>query len=191
MAAETVSPAVADDNDDPPGLPDDSTDITDVEQAKAIGLRRLAVRERSVLELRQDLRRRHVADPVIDEVIGRFTEVGLLDDTRFARAWVTERQTGKSVSRSVLSRELAAKGIPREVGAAVLDDVRPEAEVALDLARKKIRAMSGLDRATATRRLAAQLARRGFADSVVRKTVRQVVDDMMMEREVGNIVGDE
>jgi len=164
-------------------------EITDPERARAIALRHIAARARTVGELRQILDRRQVAPAVAEQVIARFVEVGLIDDADFARQWVATRQKGKSASRARLKRELASKGVDPELITQALDQATvPESQVALDFAQRRARAMTGLDRATITRRLAGQLTRRGFAPSVVRSVVVEVVNEALGG---GNIVGDE
>ena len=164
--------------------------VIDIQQAKQIGLRRLTTKSRSVAELRRHLLDKQVTQPVADQVISRFIEVGLLDDTAFARSWVTTRQVGKSASQAVLRRELVEKGIDAAVISEVLaGDVLPDLEVAENLARRRVKTMLGLDPVIVTRRLSATLARRGFSPSVVRRVVHQVVAETTGE--VGNIDGDE
>jgi len=161
-------------------------EITDVEQAKQIGLKRLDTRSRTCQELHRDLRRHGVSESVANQVVARFVEVGLLNDLLFAQQWVETRRRTKSASRSKLGRELADKGLDESIIAEVLSDLNEsEDEIALDLARSKLRSMSWLDSQTIMRRLAAQLERRGFSASVTRRTVMQVID------ELGSIADDE
>ena len=159
-------------------------EITDFEQAKQIALRRLSVRARSSEELRRDLIARDVSATIADEIVTCFLEVGLLDDEDFAKQWVTSRRRTKSLSSSALRCELSEKGI------IVSDEVMSHCEesdedVAVNLARARAAIMVGKDRTTMMRRLIAQLERRGFTESVIRKTVMQVMD------ELGSITDDE
>ena len=159
-----------------------SAEITDLEQARSIALRRLAVRARSAAELKQDLLRRHVAENLADQIVTRFAEVGLVNDEDFARQWVTERRASKSLSTARLTRELRGKGVSAAVISAVLGDVQDsEFDVALKLARSRVRTVAGHDRATMTRRLAGQLERKGFSSGVVRRAVVQAVDEALAD----------
>ena len=152
--------------------------ITDLEQARNIALHRLSTRARSTSELKKDLLQRHVDEKVADQVLARFVEVGLVDDESFAREWVASRRTTKSLSAARLRRELTQKGIqPSVIDEALGEAAGSEAEIALDLARKRAKSLVGKDRATMTRRLAAQLERRGFSPAVVRRAVIQAVDE--------------
>ena len=67
--------------------------ISDIEFARKIALDLLSIRPRSEAELRTALAKRNVPDELIDELCGRFTEVGLLDDAQFASMLVASRSS--------------------------------------------------------------------------------------------------
>lgn len=146
--------------------------------ARKILLDQLTGQARSRSELAQKLAKRGVPDEVAERLLNRFEEVGLVDDAAFARAWVESRQPGKGLGRRALAQELRRKGIDDEVARAALDEVEPEDEeaVARALVRRKLRTMRGVDRATATRRLAGMLARKGHGGDVVWRVVREELD---------------
>ncbi|MCL1922489.1 MAG: RecX family transcriptional regulator [Propionibacteriaceae bacterium] len=153
--------------------------ITDLNQAKDIALRRLTVRMRSCQELRQDLCDRDVDGDIADQVVERFLESGLLDDSEFARTWVRSRRRSKSLSSRKLRQELVAKGVDCAVIDQALssDETSSDLDLAVDLARRRLRAMSGCERETIQRRLSGQLERRGFSYSIVRSAVNTVMDE--------------
>ena len=154
--------------------------ITDPEQARTIALHRLSARARSKAELKKDLVQRHVEESVADQIVARFIEVGLVDDESFAKEWVASRRGPKSLSTARLKRELAGKGIsPSVIDEALSEADGSEADVALELARRRAKSLIGKDKATMTRRLAAQLERRGFSPTIVRRAVIQAVDEVM------------
>lgn len=160
----------------------------DAERAKDVALRLLTVRDRTTWEIRQELGKRGAEPEVVDQVVTRLTDVGLLDDTKFAASWVSSRQSGRSLSRSQLGRELANRGVGEsDVEQALESASGSDTEVALELARRRVRSMSGLDAATKSRRLSGQLARRGFSWSVVRSVVAQVVGEVNGEQPDGSI----
>lgn len=144
--------------------------------AREIALRQLTVRSRTVEELRRAMSRKGVPDEAADEVVDRFSEVGLLDDATFARDWVAGGAR-RSRSSRVLAQELKAKGVDPEVIGEALADRDPDAdlEVARALAARKVRSLAGLDRAVQYRRLAAALARRGFPSAVVAAVVGETL----------------
>jgi regulatory protein len=125
------------------------------------------------------LAERGVPDDAAESVLDRYTDVGLIDDAAFARAWVSSRQSGRGLARRALSQELRAKGVDPEVAAeAVLavddDDERATARRLVD---RKVGAMRRLDRATATRRLMGMLARKGYSGGLAAAVVREALDD--------------
>ncbi|MDR0283986.1 MAG: recombination regulator RecX [Propionibacteriaceae bacterium] len=168
---------------DEPAL--DEPGEVDFDAAKRIALRRLNARSRTSAELRADLVGRGAPAGVADAVVARFEAVGLLDDAAYARDWIESRQRSKSLSAARLRRELLGKGIAEPVIADALAATVDEADIALAYARKRLGLMAGVERDVARRRLAGQLARRGFSQAVVMRTVRRVVD----ERE-GSLAGD-
>ena len=121
---------------------------------------------------------RDIPDDVAEAVLDRFTEVGLIDDAAFARAWVSSRQSGRGLARRALSAELRAKGVDAEVAAVAVEavDDDDERETARRLVDRKVGAMRRLDRATATRRLMGMLARKGYSGGLAAAVVREALD---------------
>jgi regulatory protein len=147
--------------------------------ARAIVLRQLAGQPRSRAELAKALERRSVPDDVIENVLGRFSEVGLIDDAAFARAWVESRHAGRGLARRALAHELRRRGVgDDEVGEAV-DQLSPETELttARALVTRRLRATRGLDGQTRVRRLVGMLARKGYPPGVALRVVREVLAD--------------
>jgi regulatory protein len=155
--------------------------------ARKILLDALTGQARSRQELRAKLAKRDVPDELAERLLDRFAEVGLVDDAAFARAWVEGRHRSRGLARRALAQELRRKGVDDETARAALDDLDPavEEEGARLLVRKKLRSLRGVDRVTATRRLAGLLARKGYpaglAFAVVREELGAVDDgsDMM------------
>lgn len=147
--------------------------------AREIVLRSLTVRARSRAELVATLRKRGVPDAAASEVLERFAELRLVDDSAFAEQWV-EGARRRQRSRAVLRQELRAKGLDpetvQEAVASVSDD--DEFASALALARKRAAATAGLDAGVRYRRVAGALARRGFGPEVTRRAVREALADI-------------
>lgn len=145
--------------------------------ARSIALARLTARAHSVAELRAALLKKGTAPEVAEEVIERFGEVGLLDDSAFAEAWVESRVRTRGSSARVLRLELQTKGVDREIIDAALADVDAEVELeaARHLANKKVPSLRGVDRQVAYRRLSGMLARRGYRSAVVSTVVQEAL----------------
>ena len=143
--------------------------------ARKILLDQLTGQARSRAELATKLAKRRVPEEVAGRLLTRFEEVGLIDDAAFARAWVESRQPGKGLGRRALAQELRRKGIDDDVAREALEEIEPEdeEEAARTLVRRKLRSLSRVDRATATRRLTGMLARKGHSGEVAWRVVRE------------------
>ena len=160
-----------------PGPPED--DLGDpVSAARGICLRALTGAPKTRSQLADLLAARDILDDAAKTVLDRFTEVGLIDDAAFARAWVSSRQAGRGLARRALSAELRAKGVDAEVAAEAVEavDDDDERETARRLVDRKVGAMRRLDRATATRRLMGMLARKGYSGGLAAAVVREALD---------------
>ena len=80
----------------------------------------LELRSRSVEEVRRHLTAARFPASLVEAAIGRLLELGMLDDTAFARAWVESRDRARPRGAHALAQELSRKGIDREIVAAVL-----------------------------------------------------------------------
>ena len=142
-------------------------------------LRALTGAPKTRQQLAELLAKRDVPVDAAEAVLDRFTEVGLIDDAAFARAWVSSRQAGRGLARRALSAELRAKGVDAEVAAEAVEAVDEDDErvAARRLVERRAGAMRRLDRATATRRLMGMLARKGYNGGLSAVVVREVLDE--------------
>ncbi len=148
------------------------------EQARAICLRLLTGQPRTRRQLADALRKREIPDAVAEEVLSRFEEVGLIDDAKFADAWVESRHHSRGLARRALARELRTKGVESEVidGAVGQLDTEQEAETARALVEGKLRSTRGLAQEKRIRRLAGMLARKGYGEGLALRVVRQALE---------------
>ncbi|MFE0046067.1 recombination regulator RecX [Streptomyces albireticuli] len=156
------------------------------EQARAICLRLLTGSPRTRKQLADALAKRDIPAEVAEEVLARFEDVGLIDDSAFAGAWVESRHHGRGLARRALARELRTKG----VDAAVIDeavgrlDSEQEERTARELVDRKLRATRGLDREKRLRRLAGMLARKGYPEGLALRVVRRALEEEGEEPEL-------
>jgi regulatory protein len=160
-----------------PGPPEDEPGDP-VSAARGICLRALTGAPKTRAQLADLLAARDIPDEVAEIVLDRFTEVGLIDDAAFARAWVSSRQAGRGLARRALSAELRAKGVNAEVAAEAVEAVDDDDEraAAERLVARRVPGMRWLDRATATRRLVGMLARKGYNGGLAAAVVREALD---------------
>ncbi|MCQ4211033.1 recombination regulator RecX [Streptomyces longispororuber] len=155
------------------------------ERARNICLRLLTGTPRTRKQLADALRKREIPDEVAEEVLSRFEEVGLINDSAFADAWVESRHHGRGLARRALARELRTKGVDSTVideAVGQLDAEREE-ETARELVARKLRSTRGLDRDKRLRRLAGMLARKGYPEGMALRVVRQALEEEGEETE--------
>ena len=84
----------------------------------------LEARSRSVNEVRRRLGRAGYRSDLVEGAIVRLTELGMLDDQAFGRAWVESRDRARPRGEIALRRELALKGVDRAVVDELLEERR-------------------------------------------------------------------
>jgi regulatory protein len=146
--------------------------------AEAALLRRLRGRQLSVSEAGAFLRERDLDAVGVSSVIDHCIELGYLDDARLAEQLVHTATSRKGQGRQAIALTLGKRGIAREVvDEALMALPDDDAERAAEFAASRVRSLRDLDRQTALRRLAGQLARRGFASHVALSAARAALDD--------------
>lgn len=146
-----------------------------VKKARETALRLLSHRSRTKSELRRRLVGSGFPEDIVDELVERFSERGLLDDDRFSRDWVRSRTAGRPMGRARLAWELRSKGVDQPVVEAALQELDEDAEygLALSCARKKAEKADPKDPSFKSK-LGSFLRRRGFGWEVIRKVLDQV-----------------
>ncbi len=152
--------------------------LTERERAERTLLKKLRTRSLSVREARGVLGGFDLGGAAVDDVIDTFERNGYLDDAKLAEQLVYSGTQRKGQGRQVVSRTLSERGIPRDIVDAALAELPDDdAERALDFARTKARSMSRLAPDVALRRLAGQLARRGYGSTSL-SAARQALDEL-------------
>jgi regulatory protein len=147
-------------------------------QARHICLRLLETAPRTRAQLATALRRRAVPREAAEAVLARFTDVGLIDDTVFARAWVESRHYSRGLSRRSLSAELRQQGIETEEIDAAVGTIDPQQEVATArrLVEQKMAGTRGQPPEVRIRRAAGTLARKGYLPGLVFRLIKEVLE---------------
>src|SRR6516164_6653782 len=155
------------------------TEVSDPEaQARQICLRLLTTAPRTRAQLASALRRRGIPPATSETVLGRFTDVGLIDDAAFARAWVESRHYSRGLSRRSLSAELRRQGVETEEIREAVDTLDPEQEVATArrLVEQKMAGTRGQPLEVRVRRAAGTLARKGYPPGLVFRLIKEVLE---------------
>lgn len=137
-------------------------------------LRIIGYRERSSAEVTRRLVDDGYPRTAVQELVGRYVELGLIDDARFAGMWARSRCTA-GFGRRRVARELADRHVDPEVATAALDEVFAE-DSEVERATMALRGRRPADRAD-KERLIARLVRRGFSLDVARRALGLLEDD--------------
>jgi regulatory protein len=133
----------------------------------------LSYRDRSESEIRQNLRKHDIPEPVIEQTLERLKQDGLANDHQFARVWVENRSAFRPRSRRLMAMELRRKGLADEAISAATENVDDEA-LAYEAAQKKVARLKSLEWSEFRKKLSDFLGRRGFSYSVVAPVVTRI-----------------
>ncbi|KAB7744909.1 regulatory protein RecX [Nostocoides sp. F2B08] len=174
MASDTDHPG----NSSPSPDRQDDRDADPYAVARAIVLRQLTMSPKSRHQLREKLRQRDCPDDVAEAVLDRLTEVGLVDDAKYAETLVRSKQVTRGLSKRALAHELRTKGVDRDTAGDILDQVSDteEEDRARSLVEGRLPRLRGLDKDVVVRRLAGLLARKGYPSGLSLRVIREAID---------------
>lgn len=129
---------------------------------------------KSKAQLRAIMVKREIPEEIFEPILDRFEEAGLINDHAFAEVVVNSRRAHKGLSKSAIKRELGTKGVAAEIVEEVTSGItsEDELETAKELAARRIRQMSHLEKAVRERRLSGYLSRKGYAGGIVYAAIR-------------------
>jgi regulatory protein len=136
-------------------------------------LRFLAIRPRSIAEVRRTLEHHELPSSTVDAVIERLRAAGYVDDEAFARFWVSNREQFRPRAPLALRHELRQKGVADSIINQALQAVDSESS-AYRAGQAQARRFENLDQRTFRQKLGGYLLRRGFAHDVVWPVVEQL-----------------
>ncbi len=145
----------------------------DADRCYEAALNYLEYRPRSEAELKQHLLyKRRFQGESVTTAIAKLKKLNLIDDRAFAENWTRSRVVYNPKSRLMIKRELLQKGVDYDIANEATQGVEDEAG-AYKAGLKKAKLLKGLEYPEFARRLAAYLARRGYAvDAVNSVTMR-------------------
>jgi regulatory protein len=146
--------------------------------ARQICLRMLTAAPRTRAQLASALRRRGVPEDAAEAVLGRFTDVKLIDDAMFANAWVESRHYGRGLSGRALAAELRHRGVASGDIQAAVGRLGPEQEIATarSLVARRLAATRGQPTPARVRRLIGVLARKGYSPGLAYRVAREALE---------------
>ncbi len=143
------------------------------ETAYQQALKFLDARPRSENEIRRNLGDHGFSAELIEGVLERLRESGLVNDAKFAQDWVENRTEFRPRSRRALAYELRQRGVHPASISAALEQVDDEA-LAYQAAVKQAGKIKAAGWQDFREKLSGFLARRGFPYEVILPTVKRV-----------------
>lgn len=137
----------------------------------------VASRERSVHELRSRLLRDGYSAAMVSEIVDRYTELQIVDDTRYAESWVRQRIAAGYGPRRI-AQELSQRGIDPQLVAEVVRSAGDDEVDDVSRARASLKGARPHDRKD-RERLIRRLVGRGFSLGVALEAVESGDDHEM------------
>lgn len=147
---------------------------TETQAAAQKALALLARCEQCRSGLERKLLQKGYSKDTVEGVLDALEERGLLDDLRFARAWLNSRRIGHFEGRTRLLSELAARGIGKETAKKAVDGFFEEFDEEEICARavKKF-----LSQGKSGEKLMVSMIRAGFSYKMAANVLREISDD--------------
>ena len=101
-------------------------------------LRYVAMRLRSRWEVEVYLKRKAASPTLIDQILNKLSNIGMLDDRKLAEAYVNDRQTLRPTSRRKIIAGLRQKRVAEDIISQVIgEEVQDDQAALLDVIRRK------------------------------------------------------
>ncbi len=126
------------------------------------------LRPRSEKEVNSYLKRKKVHESLHEELFNRLNRLELIDDEKFAKWWVEQRQAFRPKPKRVLEGELRIKGIKKEIITKILGEEKVDEEkMARELLEKRFYKWNNLEGFELKKKMSQYLASKGFNWEVV------------------------
>src|SRR5713226_1546060 len=157
-----------------------------------VAVRALMRRAHSVHEMKQKLERRSDNKLLVQLVMARLKENGLIDDARYAKQFARQRTETRKQGKFRVARDLRARGIPDRHIEAALDEAAKETDesaVVRQRIERKLRSYRGPDtrKKIDEKKMASiygSLLRAGFSADVVRRELKAIVKEDVPNEEM-------
>ncbi len=150
------------------------TDRDELQRAKSIAYKCLAYKDRSRAEVASHLEKKEIPARVISQALAELTELGYLNDERFAANWGRLRLTNKNFGKIRVLQELIGKGVEPQLAEKTIDKVYQDVDellLANASAKKKLAQIKNPDAKLKRRAIAQFLERQGFASDIIEQTL--------------------
>lgn len=142
---------------------------------------RLARKPWTVRKMRAALLKRWRDEAVVEQVVANLDRAGLLDDEALARTAAAHELERAPIGADAMIGKLVRAGVDEPLARRVVDELFADRDVfddAMTLAQRNVKSMpASLPCATRVRRLAANLARRGFDQETIAAVITDLFPD--------------
>jgi regulatory protein len=145
-----------------------------------VAVRALMRRAHSVHEMKKKLERRSDDKLLVQLVMARLKENGMIDDARYAKQFARQRTESRKQGKFRIARDLRGRGIPdRHIEAALDETAKTTDEGAMVRQRieRKLRSFRGELDEKKMASVYRSLLRAGFSADVVRRELKAVVKE--------------
>ncbi len=142
--------------------------------ARRNAIRLLAARDRSEQEVRERLILQGFDADVAEGAVLQLKSMGYINDSLFARKYVSDRLKLKPMSKKALAVDLQKKGIQKALIEEVLDECElDESSIALRLTKKKFGKYNAAD-PLVQKKIYSYLAYRGYSFDIIQDVLEQM-----------------
>ena len=152
-----------------------------------VAVRALMRRAHSVHDMKQKLERRSDNKLLVQVVMARLKENGMIDDARYAKQFTRQRTEGRKQGKFRVARDLRARGVPdRHIDAALKESAEQNDESAMVRQRieRKLRSYRGEIDEKKMASIYSSLLRAGFSADIVRRELKTLTKEEVPDAEV-------
>jgi len=156
------------------------------EELYEVAVRALMRRAHSVHEMKRKLERRSDNKLLVQVVMARLKENGMIDDARYAKQFARQRTEGRKQGKFRISRDLRVRGVPdRHIEAALKETAEQNDEGAMVRQRieRKLRSYRGEIDERKMASMYGSLLRAGFSADVVRRELKALTREEVPDTE--------
>ncbi len=148
-----------------------------LEMAYQRALKFIGYRPRTEAELRRGMASKELPKEIVDLVVERLKQNGLINDASFARNWMESRITNRPRSRRVLAYELGQRGVETQIINQNLENLDDE-ELAYQAALKKGHKLENVEWKVFLQRMYRYLSQRGFSYETSSHAISRVWEEI-------------
>jgi regulatory protein len=157
------------------------------EELYDVAVRALMRRAHSIHEMKQKLERRSENKLLVQVVMARLKENGMVDDARYAKQFARQRTESRKQGKYRVARDLRARGIPDRHISSALEEVAQisdEAAMVRQRVERKLRSYRGEIDEKKMASIYSSLLRAGFSADVVRRELKGMASEDVPDTEI-------